>query len=244
MKRLISILAIAMVFILVSGVVAAPKTLNELENSDKDVFEKYVEDIAVEKKINIDNETKIEKVDFEKLPENLNLQNIDDTNLAVYEVDSGDGKPVYILTLSKEAFEKTQEAEDYKRMLLNFGLNREVSASGFLETATGVEGSVEKGYVMVRDGSITAISTNLEILKSMNSEQYERAELIIYKNGKPIGFGNNLDIFTEGVQNDYDVQSEGTVEFQAGDVISVYLEFPNGVEIGDVTTLLEITTLD
>ncbi len=241
MKKLFAVLAVAMVFVMVSGVIAAPKTLSDLKNSlpdDAKTIQKFVEGVAKEKGLNVDENTKIEKVDFKNLPEAVNLQNIDDTNLAVYSVDDGQGEPVYVLTLSGDTFNKLQDSSEYRRMVLNFGYSGTLSNSQFLETATGVEGSTQKGYVMMRDGSITGMSTNLDVVTT--SGETERIGLVIYKNGKPAGFGNSVDAL-EGVQNDYDVQSENTLNFEAGDVISVYLDVPSNLDVGDITTLLEIT---
>ena len=43
-------------------------------------------------------------------------------------------------------------------------LKEKLVDSTFLNTGTGVEASLEKGYVMMRSGSITGLSTNLEVL--------------------------------------------------------------------------------
>lgn len=123
-----------------------------------------------------------------------------------------------------------------KREFLNFGINGEVGSSMFLNTATGVEGSLEKGYVMMRSGSITGISTNLEFLNSGN------VEVVIYKNGNPIQFGNSFVSDSAGIKKDYDVQSKGTVSFEAGDTISAYIQSSDGTSLKDITTLVEITT--
>ena len=125
--------------------------------------------------------------------------------------------------------------------MLNFGFSGESNSSGFLETATGVGSSLEKGYVMVRGGSITGISTNLEIIYTNSSGQ---VDIIIYKNGKPVGFGNTISASSIGVKNDYDIQSENTITFSAGDVISMYIHVDKGIVWRDDTTMLEITTVD
>ncbi len=127
-----------------------------------------------------------------------------------------------------------------KRQFLNFGFSGAMTSSDFLKTATGVKGSLEKGYVMVRDGSITAVSTNLEVLQNSAGS----LEIIVYRNGKPIGFGNTFSTDTLGVKKDYDVQSKGIVTFQAGDVISVYIRAEGIVVWSDVVTIVEITTVN
>jgi len=133
------------------------------------------------------------------------------------------------------------------RQFLQFGFDGEMT-SGFLETATGVEGSLEKGYVMMRPGSITAMSTNLEIVtigvpkEDVHSgEGNGQIEIIIYKNGEQIGFGNSLE-GDLGIKKDYDVQSNGVVTFEPGDLISVSANSKEGFVWQDVITMIEITT--
>ena len=120
--------------------------------------------------------------------------------------------------------------------------------SGFLNMASGVEGSLEKGYVMMRSGSITGISTNLEVEVIKGEKKSpavnltgEMVDVVIYKNGEEVGFRNSLGVDSPGVVIDYDSQSKKIVSFDAGDVVSVYLKSTDGVVISDVTTMLEVT---
>lgn len=122
------------------------------------------------------------------------------------------------------------------RELLDFGFKGERNNSEFLETGTGVKGSSENGYVMMRKGSITGISTNLEVVK----KGYSNIEVLIYKNGKEVGFRNLINPQV-GIDRDYSLQSEGIVNFNAGDVISTYLVNKDNI-IKNVNTLIEITT--
>jgi hypothetical protein len=108
-----------------------------------------------------------------------------------------------------------------------------------LNSANGVETSLVKGYVMMRGGSITGISTNLETLSGEGN-----IEIIVYKNGEAIQFGNTFVISSLGIEKDYDVQSKDTVLFEAGDVLSVALLISEGISLKDVNTLVEITTSD
>lgn len=231
MKKIFVFLIVGIVFLMVSGVFAASPSLPE------DV-DKFVKKIVQRKGIDIKDIKDVRKVDFDKLPKQIDFKNIDDTNLALYEIDTGEGEPVFVLTVSDEKFRSTV---DYKRSFLNFGFGGQMRESGFLETATGVETSLEKGYVMVRGGSITGISTNLEVVNGTESGQIE---IIIYKNGMAIGFGNTLNAFSSGVEIDHDIQSEGTIEFESGDVISVYAKAQGDIVWEDVITMIEITTLD
>jgi len=186
----------------------------------------------------------VREVDFDSLPKSVHIENVGDHNLAIYEISyKEDNKEdqIYVITYSVEELRDQGDlivAQD-KRQFLNFGFAGTMTKSGFLKTATEVETSLEKGYVMVRDGSITAVSTNLEISWSNLGD----IEIIVYRNGEPIGFGNIFSTESLGVKKDYNVQSKDIVSFKAGDVISVYLK-ANGTDIvwRDVITMIEITT--
>ena len=186
----------------------------------------------------------VREVDFDSLPKSVHIENVGDHNLAIYEISyKEDNKEdqIYVITYSVEELRDQGDlivAHD-KRQFLNFGFAGTMTKSGFLKTATEVETSLEKGYVMVRDGSITAVSTNLEISGSNPGD----IEIIVYRNGEPIGFGNIFSTESPGVKKDHNVQSKGIVSFKAGDVISVYLK-ANGTDIvwKDIITMVEITT--
>jgi len=87
-------------------------------------------------------------------------------------------------------------------------------------------------------GSITGISTNLEIVRGEGE-----IEVVIYRNGEAVEFGNSFVGDSEGVKKDYDIQPEGTVKFEAGDVISVTVEANDSVVWKDVITMAEIVTI-
>jgi len=186
----------------------------------------------------------VREVDFDSLPKSVHIENVGEHNLAIYEISYKEGNQedqIYVITYSVEELREQGDlivAHD-KRQFLNFGFAGTMIKSGFLKTATEVETSLEKGYVMVRDGSITAVSTNLEISGSNPGD----IEIIVYRNGEPIGFGNIFSTESPGVKKDHNVQSKGIVSFKAGDVISVYLK-ANGTDIvwRDVITMVEITT--
>jgi len=186
----------------------------------------------------------VREVDFDSLPKSVHIENVGDHNLAIYEISyKEDNKEdqIYVITYSVEELRDQGDlivAQD-KRQFLNFGFAGTMTKSGFLKTATEVETSLEKGYVMVRDGSITAVSTNIEVSESNPGD----IEIIVYRNGEPIGFGNIFSTEYPGIKKDHNVQSKGIVSFKAGDVISVYLK-ANGTDIvwRDVITMVEITT--
>lgn len=199
--------------------------------------EDFVKNVAKSKGIEEDRVTSIKDVDFKKLPTDLNLQNIDETNLALYEVQVTDEeKPVYIITASKTKIKETV-AGFAQKMLLTFGYNEVIKETTFLKNAVGVLGSHEKGYVMIRDGSITGLSTNLEAIDGAGN-----VEIIIYKNGEEIGFRNSFTITETRTYEDYDSISKDILNFEKGDLISVEVKISGNLQLRDITTLLEIET--
>lgn len=229
MKKLSFSVAFVLIFIMASGVFAETVGLSE---DVQEIINNIVENQGIDK----EEIQSVEEVSFDKLPPQVDLNNIDDTNLAVYEVDYGGDKPVFVITASDEAFKSA--APTMYKMLLNFGSPAgTITKSTFLNTATGVEGSPEKGYVMMREGSITGLSTNLEILSGEGS-----IEIILYINGETASFSNTISGDSSGVKKDYDTQSVGVVEFDKGDVISTYLKIEGDVILKDVINLVEIST--
>ena len=209
-----------------------------------DDFNSFIENIVEQRGLNESDIGNITQVDFEDLPEAVSLEDIDNTNLGIYQIEILNGSPVYVITMSDETYSRTKLSEniiDVKRSYLNFGSSKKTDEDGFLETATGVKTSAEKGYVMVRAGNITGISTNLEVKKKDSKGQIE---IILYKHGQAVGFGNTLIADVKEVKTDYDIQSEGLGAFNAGDIISVYVNAVGDLEWKDVTTLIEITTTE
>jgi len=230
MRRIFVILVFG-ILLTASGVFAESF---DLSDDIKEIIEDFVEQKGIEE----ENITSIEQVDFNDLPDAIEIENIDDTNLAIYEVDyEGSERPVYVITVSDDVFKaRSPPSEVQEVLLLNFGFDGVMKQSDFLETATGVGGSLEKGYVMIREGSITGISTNLEVINGSG-----QVEIIIYRNGENVQFGNTFVVNSSEVMKDYDVESEDTVKFEAGDVISVYAKAQGNVVWKDVITIVEIT---
>jgi len=212
-------------------------------NISTQVYE-YVSNFVQKREVLPSEISFVREVDFDSLPKSVHIENVGEHNLAIYEISyEEDNKEdqIYVITYSVEELRDQGDlivAHD-KRQFLNFGFAGIMTKSGFLKTATEVETSLEKGYVMVRDGSITAVSTNIEISGSNPGD----IEIIVYRNGEPIGFGNIFSTESLGVKKDHNVQSKDIVTFKAGDVISVYLK-ANGVDIvwRDIITMVEITT--
>ncbi len=224
MKK-VGCLAIGIIIMLAVGVIGTASTIPEA-----------VEDVIKKKNLKTEDIESVTSVDYEDLPEQIEIESIDDTNLEIYEVDVNSEK-LFVLTFGGETVKAPEPV--LQRQFLSFGVSGEMSEDGFLESASGVEMDSNRGYVMMREGSITGISTNLDV---MNSASSGRIEIVIYKNGKEINFGNEVSASSEGVQKDYDIQSINVVTFEAGDVISVYADAHEEIVWKDVITMIEITT--
>lgn len=224
MKKIFIGLGIVLILLMTIGIVFA----------DMDSIK---EDLETKGK-KVDNVTEVNSSD---LPSQLSIEDIElGTDLAIYEVDIGEDKPIFAITSSGKIFKETpvEEKRDFKKFL-DFGFSGEMNESRFLKTTSGIQGDLNKEYVMIKNGSITRISTNLEVINSVNSG---RINIIIYKNGEPIRFGNVLNAVSSGMKKDYDIQSKDIVLFKSEDIISVYVEIQGDVVLRNITTLVEITT--
>jgi len=210
------------------------------ENEVSSDVEKFVKKIAENRGINQSDIESVTEVDFSQLPE-VKIENVDNTNIALYEIkQKGKNSSAFAITLSGKNIEKIQRQVSFTTSFLSFGLEGESKSSTFLETSTGIKTSTEKGYVMFREGSITGMSTILEVKETLSSG---KIEVIILKNGEQVGFGNVLDASETGIKKDYDLQSMGIVEFLPGDVISVYIKSPEDVEFKDVIVSIETSSI-
>lgn len=230
MRKFYLIFAIVAVLILASGVFAQS---GGISSKSREAIERVMENQGIDK----EDLKHVKKVEFDSLPSQVNLKNIDSTNLEVYEVDYGGDSPVFVVTASQQLLDLQTSEKVYKRMLLTYGIKDKISKSTFLNTGSGVETSLEKGYVMMREGSVTGISTNLEVLSGVGE-----VDVSLYINGVPVGFGNNVYVESSGVKKDYDTQSIGVVKFDKGDVISTYIVVKGDILIRDIINLVEITT--
>ncbi|MBI5803180.1 hypothetical protein HY448_00660 [Candidatus Pacearchaeota archaeon] len=226
MKNLVIFLAVFGIFLAVSGVYAV---------TDQDL-EDFLKKIAEKKGINSSQIKNISEVDFGNLPKDLNISNIDDSNLAIYKVETNETKPTFIITFSEGNFKKISQPQSYSTSLLNFGFSGQSDESVFLRTAVGVPTSNENGYVMLHDGSITGISTGLQVISGEG-----KIQIVIIKNGEAVGFENSIEVPSSGLKTDYDIQSREVTTFRAGDVISAYLVVTGDVTWKDSTSIIEIT---
>jgi hypothetical protein len=255
-KKLFGIVSIFLITLLVTSVLITASNTQDL-NEDSTKIEKdnplpqdipqsayeYVQNFAQDNGINNEDIQNVSQIDFNALPKEVNIENIGENNLAIYQIDytknSGESDKLFVITYSVEKLQSQGDliiAED-KREFINFGFDGLMTGNGFLETATGVEGSLENGYVMMRKGSITGISSSFESLSDSGN-----IEVVIYKNGKKIQFGNSFALDSTGMKKDYDTQSKDTVSFEPGDVISTYIKSSSNTQIQNVVTLMEITT--
>ena len=182
--------------------------------------------------------TNVTEVNCNNLPNELNISCTADSNVGLFKVELKTGDPSFVITFSEKGFQKISQAY-YATSFLSFGLNEEKNASTFLRMSSGVEGSLENGYVMVRSGSITGISTNLDVVQTNEGGSIR---ILIYKNGELVGLGNMFDVSSQGTKKDYDIQSLDIVNFNPGDTISVYLDSEGSASFSDVTTIVEIST--
>jgi hypothetical protein len=227
MRKIFFVLPIVMILLLTAGVIAETSILSE-------DFQNFVKEVGESKGIEKDSIKNIKQVDFNENKENIKIENIDDTNLAIFELEvEGSEGPVFVITASDQQFRKTIEKYTNK-MLLSFG-KKNLNDSAFMDSAAGITTSEQKGYVMMRDGTITGISTSVEILDGQGD-----IEIILYKNGQPTGFKNQFN--EKGIQTDYDLQSEGIIEFQKGDILSMKINNKNLINIKDINSLLEVMT--
>ncbi|PIO07197.1 hypothetical protein COU59_03585 [Candidatus Pacearchaeota archaeon CG10_big_fil_rev_8_21_14_0_10_34_12] len=199
----------------------------------------YVKKVAGKKGIQESDIQNVTEVSFDELPSEVDLKNITDADLALYKVESNSGKTSFVITFSDKGYQKITQTDYYTTSFLNFGISEEKNSSTFLKTPSGVSSSPEKGFVMMREGSITGISTSLDVV---NADSSGDLQVVIYKNGEQVEFGNSIQAGSLGVGIDYDTQSRGIVTFRPGDLISVYLDINGDVSIKDVTTILEISS--
>lgn len=231
---------IFILFVLGVILLAGAAFAESLDLTTDEGIEEFVKDVAQQKGIEKETIRGVEKLNFKDLPKEVNLKNIDETNLAIYKLDiEAEEKPIYIITASTELFKETVKKFN-QRMLLNFGFSGESVQTTYLKTATGVTTSLKKGYVMTRSGSIVALSTNLEILTRSTNDAID---IVLYKNGKTVGFKNTFNEDSIGIYNDYDTISSGILNFEKGDVISMEVTIPSGSSASDITTLMEIETI-
>ena len=236
MKKEVLLSVLVILFIFSAGVLAQEVTKEGLTQEEVDNFiTEFVEDTNFIDEGKVEN---INEVDQSDLPEDIQVQDIDENNLGIYEVnftdDLGEKKKVFVVTYATNEFKKKEVSITKNVQYLYFGISDEMDESSYLETSSGVKTGKQIGYVMLRSGSITGISTSLEVSGA------GKLLVKVYKNGEDTGFHNLIT--TEGKSNiDFDLQSEDILNYQPGDIISVYVQQFGTVDWNNVVTSVETT---
>lgn len=223
------LLVIGIFFLVSAGVLA-----QEVGISSE--VEEYIKDFVEKGGIEKDKIKDVVEVDKNDLPNDLNIQDIGKNNIGIYEINYTEGdevKKIFVVTYATSEFKKKSVSVIRNIQNIYFTYSGVSSEDDFL-TASGVSLD-NKGYVMLRSGSITGISTNLDI--SGNG----RIFIKVYKNNVDTGF-ENLISSNDLKSLDYDLQSEKVVKYYPGDVISVYVTIEGEANWGEVVTIVETTS--
>jgi len=112
------------------------------ENEVSSDVEKFVKKIAENRGINQSDIESVTEVDFSQLPDEVKIENVDNTNIALYEIkQKGKNSSAFAITLSGKNIEKIQRQVSFTTSFLSFGLEGESKSSTFLETSTGIKTS-------------------------------------------------------------------------------------------------------
>jgi hypothetical protein len=181
--------------------------------------------------------TNITQVDQSELPNGVDLKKIDENKVGIYQVNyekNNSPQKVFVIAYASNQLPKPQTFKNIQ--YLSFGYFGLINSSSYLNNANGVQTGADNGYVMIRAGSITGISTSLGI----NSGEGNLL-IKVYKNGEDTGFENVISS-SDKKKFDYDTQSENIVNYVPGDIISVYVEDNSGLEWSNAITLVESTS--
>ena len=232
MKKEVAVILIFLIFIS-AGAFAETVSNGAVSQEISSYVESFIQGQGIAK-----NEIKeIKKIDQSNLPDEVDIKKIDENKVGIYEVNytqNNASKKIFVVTYSTEQFKK-EEISSKNIQYLNFGYSGASSGSGYLKSATGVVTSQNNGYVMMRKGSVTGIST------SMGIGGTGKVIISVYKNGQDTGFSNVIEQ-NDAEKIDYDLQSENVVTYDAGDIISVYIESIGDVQWSDIITMVETTS--
>jgi hypothetical protein len=229
MKKEVSVFLILLVLVS-AGAFAQTSVTSDINN--------YVKGFIEKGGLNGSSVDQITEIDQSSLPDDVEIKEVDKNKVGIYEVnytgDSGDKESVYVVTYSTPKLK--QKAETKNVQIVVFGSSTSNNESKFLDSSTGVQTGENAGYVMLHSGSLTGISSSSGILEGDG-----QIVIKIYKNGEDTGF-ENLISSEDDKKIDYDLQSEGAVSYDAGDIISVYVEQQGNLKWGNVITSVEITS--
>ena len=234
------VIILALLFVLSAGVLAqtiSDENSNTISKSISENVEEFIKEFV--EKTGVANQEEVQsinEINQSNLPKDIEIKNVNENRIGIFEVNytnNNESKKVFIVTYSTLQLPK-KEFSMKNIQYLNFGYSKTSKESSYIETSAGVALSDENGYVMLRTGSITGISTSLDI------EGKGKVNIKIYKNGEDTGFSNMISTLDKR-KIDYDVQSENIIEYNPGDVISVYVEKTGNVKWGNVVTIVETT---
>jgi len=230
--------ALAIIAFFVVGVVAEQADLVNVEGLTNET-RGYIESFLESDEIQAQEITSIQSIDLQNPPEEVELKNIEDTNVAIYQVNYTQGdedKKIYVVSFASTDFAIPSDILGSPSVeYLHFGENTLSNGSIYLKTSEGVRSSAEQGYVMLDAGSITGLSTNVKIIDDFDGEVI----VSVYKNGEFTGLRNVFDA-SSGIKKDYDTQAKDIVSFEPGDVISVAVEAPSRLSWEDVITIVKL----
>ncbi|MFA5019973.1 MAG: hypothetical protein WC533_02645 [Candidatus Pacearchaeota archaeon] len=228
------VIVACLILILSAGAFAEVLSDNSVSSEVKNYIGSFMEKGGIAK----DKVKTINQIDQSNLPDDVEIKEIENNQVGIYQVnytDEQEEKSLFVITYSADEFKKKQTIVKNIQQLY-FGYSGTSEESLYLKTSAGVTSGENKGYVMLSKGSITGISTSLDIISGDG-----KIEIKVYKNGEDTGFSNTF-YSSDSANIDYDLQSENIVTFNAGDVISVYLEKTGGMVFGDATTIVETTS--
>lgn len=224
---------------------ATSQTSDEIMNADDYVKEKvkqdFVKDFIEKEDISESDIASITPVDLANPPEEVKLgKEIEDTNVAIFQVDyekQNESKRLFVVTYSGEEFKVPLKLVPATAIeYLNFGEAEKIEGSAYLKTATNVKTSEKNGYVMMDYGSITGLSTSLEVFESSGGV----IEVMVYVNGEDVGLRNTIYSPELGINKDYDKESKDVIKFKPGDVVSVYVKVNGKITWTNVINLVKI----
>ncbi len=173
--------------------------------------------------------------------DSVQIRPVDDFSTGrIYELPDAGDDANFVLTEGNQTINGdttfTAELKGTKGYLA-FGENTAISTDAYLKGPDGITTSATIGYRMIRDGSITGISLQTNVIaKTDNGDLTAR----LIKGGTPV-FSVTKSVTATGIQGNQDTQTRGTDTFSAGDIISVDLVWVDGLvaTVDDTVILVE-----
>jgi len=231
-----AIIALGLI-ILIAGAFAQTVSQEETEQVTKEISS-YIKSFVEKEGIKESQIINISQVDINNLPDEIEIKKIESNNIGLYKInyaESNISKKIFLVAYSTNELKEKTDYFVKNIQSFVFGYSKESSSSAYLEI-TGVQSSEKIGYVMMHSGSITGISTSLEITEGTGKLFIE-----VYKNGKDTGFGN---IISPADLNkiDYALQSEDIITYEPGDIITVYIHNTGDIAWKNAVVNIEATS--